>query len=244
MEVARQQTSEPVTWPGHLIELGTFRRGNHLIWQNLKFNLLMGNWTGFLGKSGIGKTTLLRCLSGLEANKPEFLAGLKTSLLAQNDTLLPWATILENVTIGAKMRGEYIDHDQALDLLQQVGLCGYEKHYPMQLSIGMRQRVALARTLYEKADLVLLDEPFTALDTKIKHELYVLTKKLLAGKTVLIVTHDPLEALILCQQIYLLKAFPTTLLPFELTSSALATSPTQAANSPDLKRLMEAILCD
>ncbi|WP_052046157.1 ATP-binding cassette domain-containing protein [Candidatus Paracaedibacter symbiosus] len=243
MKVVRQQARESEDWPSHRIDLGTFCRGNQLIWQDLRFNLVMGGWTGFLGKSGIGKTTLLRCLSGLEAGQPFFLKDLKVALLAQNDNLLPWATILENVTIGASFRGDTIDRNQAINLLQQVGLQGYADRYPMQLSMGMRQRVALARTLYEKADFILLDEPFSALDTKIKYELYALTQNLLAEKTVLIVTHDPLEALTLCQQIYLFQETPTTLVPFELTATTTPSTPAQIGNSPDLNRLMEAILC-
>lgn len=242
MSAVRQQD---VTWPSHLIDLGTFCRGSKIIWRDLHFDLSVGEWTGFLGKSGIGKTTVLRCLAGLEACQPSFFKGHKVALLAQSDNLLPWATVFQNVVIGSILRGEKVDKDQALNLLQQVGLENYTTYYPMQLSVGMRQRVALARTLYEKADLILLDEPFTALDTKMKHELYQLTQALLADKTVIIVTHDPLEALALCQRIYLFKGKPPTLLPFPLSAMGAPQSfASQMGNTPDLPRLMEEILCD
>lgn len=230
----------------HLIDLEAFCRSDQIIWNNLQFELSKAGWTGFLGKSGIGKTTLLRCLAGLESAQPLFLKNHKVALLAQNDNLLPWTTVLKNVVIGCTLRGEKPNEKQALNLLMQVGLEAYANYYPMQLSMGMRQRVALARTLYEKADLILLDEPFTALDTKIKYELYELTQTLLTGKMVIIVTHDPLEALALCERIYLFKGCPTSLVPFEL-SQPMKKAPLSAAqigNSPDLNRLMETILCD
>lgn len=234
-----------VIWPSHLIELGTFCHGNKVIWRDLQFDLSIGGWTGLLGKSGIGKTTILRCLAGLEVCQPPSLKNHKVALLAQNDNLLPWATVFQNVVIGSTLRGETVEKDQALHLLQQVGLENYATYYPMQLSVGMRQRVALARTLYEKADLILLDEPFTALDTKMKYELYQLTQVLLTDKTVIIVTHDPLEALALCQQIYLFKGKPPTLVPFPLSAVVSPGSfSAQMGNTPDLPRLMEAILCD
>lgn len=241
MNAVRQQAT---AWPSHLVDLGTFCRGNKVIWHNLQFDLTIGGWTGFLGKSGIGKTTLLRCLAGLEQGQPTPFKDHKVALLAQSDNLLPWATVLHNVIIGSTLRGEKVDKGHAVDLLQQVGLENYADYYPMQLSVGMRQRVALARTLYEKADLILLDEPFTALDTKMKHELYQLTQTLLAGKTVLIVTHDPLEALTLCQRIYIFKGKPSTLVPFRLSTPVTSQSFTlQMGNAPDLPRLMEEILC-
>jgi putative hydroxymethylpyrimidine transport system ATP-binding protein len=230
----------------HLIDLGTFCHSDRIIWDNLQFELSKTGWTGFLGKSGIGKTTLLRCLAGLEVAQPLPLKDHKVALLAQNGNLLPWTTVLKNVVIGGILRGEKPNEKQALNLLIQVGLGAYADYYPMQLSMGMRQRVALARTLYEQADLILLDEPFTALDTKIKYELYELTQTLLAEKMVVIVTHDPLEALTLCERIYLFKGLPTTLVPFELSQSPQKAplSVARIGNSPDLNRLMETILCD
>lgn len=235
-----------IIWPGHFIDLGTFYRNDQILWNNLKFELSKSGWSGFLGKSGIGKTTLLACLAGLEPGQPLLFKDYKVALLAQNDNLLPWITVLKNVVIGSVLRGEKPDYDHALELLTQVGLVSYTNYYPMRLSMGMRQRVALARTLYEKADLILLDEPFTALDTKIKYELYELTQILLKGKTVIIVTHDPLEALTLCERIYLFKGLPTTLVPFELSHPLIGaqSSPARMAESPDLKRLMEMILCE
>lgn len=222
------------------VDLKAFKRGKSVVWSQLNFDLHFGKWTALLGKSGIGKTTLLRCLAGLEVNHPFLFPGHKVALLAQNNNLLPWATVLGNVVIGSQLRGEKPDLDLANALLEQVSLKGYAKHYPMQLSVGMRQRVAIARTLYEKADIILLDEPFTALDTKIKYDLYRLTTKVLADKTVILVTHDPLEALKLCQFIYLFKGTPPKLEPF-LFNPIAPTSVT--ADTPDFKRLLEAVLC-
>lgn len=229
------------TSSSHRVNLATFKRENAVIWSHLSFDLHFEKWTAFLGKSGIGKTTLLRCLAGLEGNHPFLFPGHKIALLAQNGNLLPWSNVLENVTIGSILRGESPDLELATSLLEQVSLKDYAQHYPMHLSVGMRQRVAIARTLYEKADIILLDEPFTALDTKIKHDLYQLTTTLLAGKTVILVTHDPLEALKLCQFIYLFKGTPPTLASFLFDSTS---SNSFIADTHDFKRLMEEVLCD
>lgn len=226
--------------PFQKVDLATFKRGKSVIWSRLSFDLHFGKWTALLGKSGIGKTTLLRCLAGLEENHPFLFPDHKVALLAQNNNLLPWNTVLGNVIIGSNLRGERPNLRLAHSLLEQVSLKEYATHYPMQLSVGMRQRVAIARTLYEKADIILLDEPFTALDTKIKYDLYELTTRLLTGKTVILVTHDPLEALKLCQSIYLFKGTPPQLEPFIFTPIA---STSVAADTPDFKRLLETVLC-
>lgn len=232
--------------PGHSIHLDAFFHHGQMVWQSLTFDLSPCGWSGFLGKSGIGKTTLLRCLAGLEKGQPSLFKNHQIALLAQNDNLLPWTTVIKNVAIGSILRREKPDYGQAAHLLERVGLEGYASSYPMNLSMGMRQRVALARTLYEKADLILLDEPFSALDTKIKYELYHLTQTLLKGKTVIIVTHDPLEALTLCDRIYLFKGRPPTLVSFPTTQKRnyCLSSTAKIAESSDLERLMEMILCD
>jgi putative hydroxymethylpyrimidine transport system ATP-binding protein len=131
--------------------------------------------------------------------------------MAQNDLLLPWATALANVTVGAKLRRTKPDHDRAAHLLEQVGLAGREGALPHQLSGGMRQRVALARTLYEQRPVVLMDEPFSALDAITRTRIQTLAADLLHGCTVLLITHDPQEACRMSHQILILAGQPARL---------------------------------
>jgi putative hydroxymethylpyrimidine transport system ATP-binding protein len=124
------------------------------------------------------------------------------SLMAQNDLLLPWASVIENVTLGQKLRREKLDINKANNLLEDVGLINEANNLPSTLSGGMRQRAALARTLMENKDIILMDEPFSALDSVTRSIIQKLTWKLLKNKTVIMVTHDPLEALLLSNNLY------------------------------------------
>ena len=169
----------------------------------LKFEALAGGWTCLLGSSGVGKSTLLRLLAGLDAgvnfdgmikcSDGEALPP-RASLMLQSDLLLPWLTVLQNVTLGARLRGEKADNIRAKALLDDVGLTGFEPRMPHTLSGGQRQRVALARTLMEDRPVMLLDEPFSALDAKNRAAMQELATRLFAGRTVVLVTHDPYEA--------------------------------------------------
>ncbi len=134
--------------------------------------------------------------------------------MAQNDLLLPWASVLDNVMLGARLRGEVVDRDtraRAMALLSRVRLAGNATDRPARLSSGMRQRAALARTLMEQRPIVLMDEPFSSLDAITRYELQNLAATLLAGRTVLLVTHDPLEALRLGHRIHVMAGRPASL---------------------------------
>jgi putative hydroxymethylpyrimidine transport system ATP-binding protein len=128
--------------------------------------------------------------------------------MSQRDDLLPWLSVLENVTLGARLRGECVDRAKALELLERVGLVPQRDQLPATLSGGQRQRAALARTLLEDRPVVLMDEPFSALDAITRARLQVLAATLLAGRTVLLVTHDPLEALRLGHRIHVMSGYP------------------------------------
>jgi putative hydroxymethylpyrimidine transport system ATP-binding protein len=130
--------------------------------------------------------------------------------MAQQDLLLPWRDLLGNVTLGAALRREAPDLARARAMIAEVGLQGREAARPVQLSGGMRQRAALARTLMEDRPFVLMDEPFSAVDAPTRHRLQGLAARLLAGRTVLLVTHDPLEALRLADRILVLRGDPAT----------------------------------
>lgn len=192
------------------------------IFHKAELNVKAGQWTCLLGTSGVGKTTILRLLAGLCDNidhegeiivsdgRP--LAG-RVSLMAQSDNLMPWLDVFENIVIGSRLRGGAIEHELAMGLIEQVGLSSHFNKKPNALSGGQRQRVALARTLMEGRPVVLLDEPFSALDARTRAEMQELAARLFAGKTVCLITHDPGEAARLGNAIYVMSISALKLVP-------------------------------
>ncbi len=190
----------------------SFSWGEKALCQHLNLRLRGGKTSVLLGASGIGKSTLLRLVAGLVTPHAGTIRGAQGSVawMGQQDLLYPWLTVLENVMLAARMSGEKADRPRALALLEQVKLSAEAQALPHQLSGGMRQRVALARTLYAQRAVVLMDEPFATLDVMTKISLQTLTATLLKDKTVLLVTHDPLEACRLADDIVLLQQQPLT----------------------------------
>ncbi len=191
------------------------------LFDGLDFDLAAGAWTCLLGASGVGKTTLLRLIAGLAepregtrilASDGAPVAG-RAAYMAQQDLLLPWLGALGNVTLGSRLRGQPEETDRARDLLDRVGIAHRADALPAALSSGERQRAALARTLMEDRPVVLMDEPFSAVDAITRHRLQALSAGLLAGRTVLLVTHDPLEALRLGHRVHVMRGQPATIGP-------------------------------
>ena len=192
--------------------------GGRLLFENLSFRLEAGRWTCLLGSSGVGKTSLLRLIAGLlpgalvSTDGGGGLEG-RVALMAQADLLLPWLSALANALLGHRLRGTPRPElrrlrERARALLARVGLEGREDDLPAALSGGMRQRVALARTLLEDRPVVLMDEPFSALDAVTRFRLQDLAAETLAGRTVLLVTHSPAEAVRLGHRLYVLGGSP------------------------------------
>lgn len=181
---------------------------------DVTLDLVPGGWTCLLGPSGSGKSTLLRLIAGLDTGST-FEGTISTrdsnslvsrvAYMAQDDLLLPWLDVRGNVALGARLRGDPVDRGQIDTLIEQLGLTPHAAKRPARLSGGQRQRVALARTLMENKDFVLLDEPFSALDARTRADMQDLAAAHLADRTVLLVTHDPMEAARLGQRIYLLE---------------------------------------
>ncbi|SIO11012.1 ABC transporter ATP-binding protein [Vannielia litorea] len=194
----------------------------------LALELRAGQWTCLLGGSGVGKSTVLRLISGLAtgadfdgdiaATDGRAVAG-RVAYMAQDDLLLPWASVSQNIVLGSRLRGTPADTGRLGRILERVGLGGQADKTPAALSGGQRQRVALARTLMEDKPVVLLDEPFSALDAQTRAAMQDLAVELLDGKTVLMVTHDPAEAARLGQAIIVMH--PEGLRPFPHPSSAI-----------------------
>ena len=189
--------------------------------DGLSFSLYPQEFVCVLGPSGSGKTTLLRVLAGLRnasRGRVQFCGGQSSGsqpnigLVFQQANLMPWRTVLENILLPLELRGE-IDtaaRQRAAELIELIGLQGFEDVWPRDLSGGMAQRVALARALIQDPDLLLLDEPFGALDA--------LTRERMAGellriwqvqrKTMLMVTHSISEALLLSDRVLVLTPRP------------------------------------
>jgi putative hydroxymethylpyrimidine transport system ATP-binding protein len=184
--------------------------GDTPLFAPLSLTLGAGQWTCLLGGSGVGKTTVLRLIAGLETGADftgQIMASdgqtvpTRVAYMAQDDLLLPWATVAQNVSLGARLRGEKPDLDRRARLIERMRLQDHMAKKPSELSGGQRQRVALARTLMEDRPIVLLDEPFSALDARTRADMQDLAAEALQGRTVLLVTHDPAEAARLGQSI-------------------------------------------
>lgn len=199
------------------------------IFSQLDLTLTPHSWTCLLGASGVGKSTVLRLFAGL-AEGVTFNGVLSdtghVAMMAQQDLLMPWLSVLHNVLLGARVRGERPDKDRARERLAQVGLADHAEKLPAALSGGQRQRAALARTLMEDRAVVLLDEPFSALDALTRAQMQELTADVLTGCTVLLVTHDPNEAARLGQKILIMTpsglvevAAPLTPIPRDIHAS-------------------------
>jgi putative hydroxymethylpyrimidine transport system ATP-binding protein len=192
---------------------GNFSHAGIRLFEHVELRMEPAEWTCLLGPSGIGKSTIVRLLADLDtggtlegkiaSDDGQLLHG-RVAYMAQSDLLAPWLDVLGAVTMGAKLRGESPDPSRAAELIAQVGLAQHSHKRPSELSGGMKQRAALARTLIEDRPVVLLDEPFSALDARTRAEMQELAFRCLAGRTVLLVTHDPAEAARLGHSVYLL----------------------------------------
>ncbi|WP_445487851.1 ABC transporter ATP-binding protein [Niallia sp. 03133] len=180
-----------------------------------------GKFVSIIGPSGCGKSTLFNIIAGLlKPSTGKILLDGKdivgkngnVGYMLQKDLLLPWRTILENVILGLEMKGvsKKAAVNRAVPLMHKYGLGGFEHHYPDELSGGMRQRAALMRTLLYDQDIILLDEPFGALDaqTRLLMQTWLLQIWTDFKKTILFVTHDIDEAIYLSDEIYVLSPRP------------------------------------
>lgn len=192
------------------------------LFESFDLTLPPGKWMALLGRSGVGKSSLLRFIAGLHerATHPGLQSGgerswagyhdFSVAYLAQQDALLPWLTAWENALLPFSLSGKVPPEDQAKQWFERMGLSASQHKKPGQLSGGMRQRVALIRTLLQDEPLVLMDEPFSSLDAITRLEMQRLSRSYLkaAEASVLLVTHDPWEALALADEILVLGGQP------------------------------------
>jgi NitT/TauT family transport system ATP-binding protein len=191
--------------------------------ENLSFTVNEGDFVGIVGPSGCGKTTLLNLLANIISpslgnillnNKSLSLSRDKMALMPQKDQLFEWRTIEKNILLGLEIRkiNTKENREMGLALLKKYGLGEITKKHPSELSGGMRQRVALIRTLVTQPDILLLDEPFSALDFQTRlnvcNDVYSIIKE--EKKTAILVSHDINESISLCDKIIILSNRPAT----------------------------------
>ncbi|MDB5569786.1 MAG: nitrate/sulfonate/bicarbonate transporter ATP-binding protein [Hyphomicrobiales bacterium] len=180
-----------------------------------------GRFISLIGPSGCGKSTIFNIVAGLQppSSGKVLIDGRdatgmigQVGYMLQKDLLLPWRTVLDNVALGMEIRGVPLaeGRERAAPLLKRYGLGGFEMRYPSSLSGGMRQRAALLRTLLVDNDVVLLDEPFGALDAQTKASMQEWLLQLFGdfGRTVIFVTHDVEEAVFLSDEVYVMASRP------------------------------------
>lgn len=195
--------------------------GSFVTFDNISFVVPARRFVSIVGPSGCGKSTLLNIIAGLAAPTAgevevfaQPLVGINrhASYMFQRDALLPWKTVLANIQFGLCLRGysEKISLEKAHAWVQRIGLDGFANHYPYQLSGGMRKRVAIAQCWIVEPKMVLMDEPFGALDvhTRLRMEGEILNLSSSSNTTVLLVTHDLEEAIALSDEVLLLSASP------------------------------------
>jgi NitT/TauT family transport system ATP-binding protein len=197
--------------------------GGLLAVEDMHFQVRPGEFVVIVGPSGCGKTTILNIIAGLIAKQAgEVSVGADApragrqdvAYMFAQDALLPWRRVIDNVMFGVEVHGlqrpEREIREQAAGLLGMVGLTGFENAYPRQLSHGMRQRVALARTFLMPSPVLLMDEPFGALDahTKLMLEQGLLRLWESSKRTVLFITHDLAESILLADRILVCTARP------------------------------------
>ncbi|MAR79222.1 MAG: nitrate/sulfonate/bicarbonate ABC transporter ATP-binding protein [Rhodospirillaceae bacterium] len=192
-----------------------FRYKNKILFDNLSLTFPANKTTALLGNNGIGKSSLLKLISGIEKPSSGSITDYNyrninelISYMDQFDQLLPWLKINKNITLGYKLRREPFCKDRYNYLTKILGLSEYLNFMPSEVSGGTKQRAALARTFLENRPIVLMDEPFTSLDTVTKNKLKDLTKKLIKNKTMILVTHDIMEAIEISDQIIIIKNNP------------------------------------
>ncbi|WP_218096188.1 ABC transporter ATP-binding protein [Paenibacillus solanacearum] len=196
-------------------------KGAFLALQDVGLTVNQGEFVSLIGPSGCGKTTLLSLISGLMAPSAGKVTVLgeavvrptpKVGYMLQQDYLFPWRTIYENAALGLELMGRLNDTSKLYvkELLGEMGLARQADRYPHHLSGGMRQRVALVRTLATEPDLLLLDEPFSALDYQTKLQLEDLVVETLKSrnKTAVLVTHDISEAIAMSDRVVMMQPNP------------------------------------
>lgn len=213
--------------------------------HDVSFSVEEGQFVAIIGPSGCGKTTILSLVCGLiqpTSGKVVFSQENSVGYMLQRDQLFEWRTIWKNVLLSPEIKGNVAQRKPVVEqLLKKYGLWEFRNHYPTELSGGMRQRAALIRTLATSPGLLLLDEPFSALDFQTRLEVcddvYTIIKK--ENKTAVLVTHDISEAISMADTIVVLTKRPATVLTVHNTNLQHISTPLKRRESPDFAKQFE-----
>jgi NitT/TauT family transport system ATP-binding protein len=205
----------------HIGHTFTGDRGGVEALRDVTFGVRVNEFVCIVGPSGCGKSTLLRVIAGLEAptrGRVRFEARQRArgGLVVQENGTFPWMTVTDNVAFGLKLGGIAKDErrSRALVFLERVGLSAFADHYPHELSVGMRQRLGIGRAVVMDAPLLLMDEPFGALDAQTRRHMQNELLSIWAAdrRTVIFVTHDIEEAVLLGDRVVVMSARPSSII--------------------------------
>ena len=218
--------------------------------DNISFDLYEGEFLGIIGPSGCGKSSILNILSGIDKEYFGNISkkNIKIGYMLQEDALFPWLTIYENAILNLKINKNLntSSKEYVLNLLKKYQLYDFKDKYPHELSGGMRQRVALIRTLASKPDVLLLDEPFSALDSQtrlnVSDDVYKIIKN--ENKTIIIVTHSLEEAITMCDRIIVLSKRPSIIKNIYNINLSNKTIPTENRKSKEYEYYYDLIWSD
>lgn len=186
--------------------------GESILIKDISFSLEKNEFLSIVGSSGCGKSTIIKLIAGIEKADSGKIKGLSTGYMPQKDLLLPWRTVLENIVLPVELNKKSLEEgkQKAEEYLKKLNLAEYKNKLPHELSGGMRQRVSFLRTLLTEADILLLDEPFSALDAITKEYLqkWLLDTLKEFNKSIIFITHDINEALFLSDRILVCRNKP------------------------------------
>jgi NitT/TauT family transport system ATP-binding protein len=222
---------------------------------DVSFNVMDGEFISIVGPSGCGKSTLLSLIAGLITPSSGFIyingrdiksSGKNIGYMLQKDHLLDWRNTLKNVSLGLEIQHKLDDHSflQINELLNTYGLITFKNSYPSELSGGMRQRAALIRTLLLEPDILLLDEPFSALDyqtrLEVADDIWGIIRK--EKKTAILITHDISEAISMADRVIVLSSRPGTVVNvFDINFSIEHRTPFATRNAPEFREYFNQI---
>ncbi|KHF41214.1 ABC transporter ATP-binding protein [Halalkalibacter okhensis] len=224
MKTAVVEKNEVATSSLRINNVSKIYNGSITALSEVNLDIPEGEFVSFVGPSGCGKSTIFKIIAGLSeptSGRVEMInASNQETMIDRNDvgfvfqhaTLLPWKSVLDNVTLPLELKGvsKHERHERGKEVLEMVGLAGYEKALPRQLSGGMQMRVSIARSLIAKPKLLLMDEPFGALDEMTRQNLHYELLKIWekTGMTVLFITHNVFESVFLSTKIAVMSTRP------------------------------------
>lgn len=197
--------------------------------KDISLSLKKGEFLSIVGSSGCGKSTIIKLVAGIEKADSGTIKSESTGYMPQKDLLLPWRTVLDNILLPVEISKQNlkVEKEKALEYLKKLKLDEYQNSFPNELSGGMRQRVSFLRTLFTQGEILLLDEPFSALDMITKEQLQKWLLEILNDfkKSIIFITHDINEAIFLSDRILVCKNSPLDSFEEFKISSQIKNSP-------------------